>query len=108
MRTITATVNASVYGGYTTPDELMNTEPEQAISRINLSADIPDGWVKVGTATVTVTFDDDNTITGNLIDSLNAKKSKTLADAQVEANAIEQKIQSLLAIEYKPCATTEG
>ena len=102
MRTITATVNASVYGGYTTPEELMNTEPEQAISRINLSADIPDGWVKVGTASVTVTFDDDSTITGNLIDSLNAKKSKTLADAQVEANAIEQKIQSLMAIEYRP------
>ena len=108
MRTITATVNASVFGGYATPDELIQQDPEQAVSRINLQSDVPDGWVKVGTATVTVTFDDDNTITGNLIDSLNAKKSKTLADAQVEANAIEQKIQSLLAIEYKPCQTTEG
>ena len=101
MRTITATVNASVYGGYTTPEELIRQDPDQAVSRINLSADVPAGWVKVGTATVTVTFDDDNTITGNLIDLLNAKKSKTLADAQVEANAIEQKIQSLMAIEYK-------
>ena len=101
MRTITATVNASVYGGYTTPDELILQDPDQAISRINLSADVPDGWVKVGTASVTVTFDDDNTITGNLIDSLKAKTAKTLADAQVEANAIDQKIQSLLAIEYK-------
>ena len=102
MRTINATVNASVYGGYTTPDELIRQDPDQAVSRVNLSADVPDGWVKIGTATVTVTFDDDNTITGNLIDSLKAKKAKTLADAQVEANAIEQKIQSLLAIEYKP------
>ena len=102
MKTITATVNASVFGGYTTPEELIRQDPEQAVSRINLSADVPDGWVKVGTATVTVTFDDDNTITGNLIDSLRAKKSKTLADAQVEANAIEQKIQSLMAIEYRP------
>lgn len=101
MRTITATVNASVYGGYTTPDELILQDPDQAVSRVNLSADVPYGWVKVGTATVTVTFDDDNTITGNLIDSLNEKKAKTLADAQVEANAIEQKIQSLMAIEYK-------
>ena len=102
MRTITATVNASVYGGYTTPDELISQDPDQAVSRVNLSADVPDGWVKIGTATVTVTFDDDKTITGNLIDSLKAKKSKTLADAQVEANAIEQKIQSLMAIEYRP------
>lgn len=102
MRTITATVNASVFGGYATPDELIQQDPEQAVSRVNLSADVPDGWVKVGTATVTVTFDDDNTITGNLIDLLKAKKSKTLADAQVEANAIEQKIQSLMAIEYRP------
>ena len=102
MRTITATVNASVYGGYTTPDELILQDPDQAISRINLSADVPDGWVKVGTASVTVTFDDDNTITGNLIDSLNEKKAKTLADAQLEANAIKQKIQSLMAIEYRP------
>ena len=81
---------------------MIRQDPDQAVSRVNLSADVPDGWVKVGTATVTVTFDDDNTITGNLIDSLNAKKSKTLADAQVEANAIEQKIQSLMAIEYRP------
>ena len=102
MKTITATVNASVFGGYTTPEELIRQDPEQAVSRVNLSADVPDGWVKVGTATVTVTFDDDNTITGNLIDSLNEKKAKTLADAQVEANAIEQKIQSLMAIEYRP------
>ena len=102
MRTITATVNASVYGGYTTPEELIRQDPDQAVSSVNLSADVPDGWVKVGTATVTVTFDDDNKITGNLIDSLKAKKSKTLADAQVEANAIEQKIQSLMAIEYRP------
>ena len=101
MRTITATVNASVYGGYTTPEELIRQDPDQAVSRVNLSADVPDGWVKVGTAIVTVTFDDDNTITGNLIDSLKEKKAKTLADAQVEANAIEQKIQSLMAIEYK-------
>ena len=108
MRTITATVNASVFGGYATPDELIQQDPEQAVSRINLQSDVPDGWVKVGIATVTVTFDDDNTITGNMIDSLKAKKSKTLADAQVEANAIEQKIQSLMAIEYKPCQTTEG
>ena len=98
MRTTTPTVHASVYGGYTTPEELIRQDPDQAVSRVNLSADVPYGWVKVGTATVTVTFDDDNTITGNLIDSLKEKKSKTLADAQVEANAIEQKIQSLLAI----------
>ena len=102
MRTITATVNASVFGGYATPDELIQQDPEQAVSRINLQSDVPDGWVKVGIATVTVTFDDDNTITGNMIDLLMAKKSKTLADAQVEANAIEQKMQSLLAIEYRP------
>ena len=108
MRTITATVNASVFGGYATPDELIKQDPEQAVSRINLQSDVPDGWVKVGTATVTVTFDDDNTITGSLIETLKAKKAKTLADAQVEENAIEQKIQSLLAIEYRPCQTTEG
>lgn len=50
MRTITATVNASVYGGYTTPEELIRQDPEQSISRINLQADVPDGWVKVGRA----------------------------------------------------------
>ena len=101
MRTITAEVNASVFGGYATPDELMKMAPEDAVGRLCATKDIPDGWVKVGTATVTVTFDDDNAITGNLIDSLKATKEKTLADAQYEANQIEQKIQSLLAIEYK-------
>ena len=102
MKTITATVNASVFGGYATPDELMSKDPREAIGRICMTAVVPDEWVKIGTATVTVTFDDNNTITGNMIETLKAKKAKTLADAHAEANAIEQKIQSLLAIEYRP------
>lgn len=102
MRTITATVNASVFGGYATPEELISQDPEQSISRINLQADVPDGWVKVGTATVTVELLSDADQLTNQLAMLEEAERRVKADAQAKLNEIEGQRQRLLAIEYKP------
>lgn len=57
-------------------------------------------WIKVGTAEVVVTLDDDDTVRENLVDSLRKEKSKVLAEAQAKATQIEDRIQSLLAISW--------
>lgn len=58
------------------------------------------GWTKIGTAEITITFDDDDTVRENLVASLKAQKAEVLATAQAEATRIEERIQSLLAIEF--------
>lgn len=58
------------------------------------------GWTKIGTAEIAVTFDDDDTVRENLVASLKAKKAEVLATAQAEATRIEERIQSILAIEW--------
>lgn len=60
-----------------------------------------DGYVMVGTAEITVTLLDRKDMTVGAVKSLRAKKAKILAEAQREATRIEERIQSLLAIEYE-------
>ena len=104
MRTITAEIQAFIpdrYGHYTPYQMINEMKPEEALNCMMFYTNPISNWTKVGKATITVTFDEDDTIVNNMVDTLKAKKSKVLADAQVEANAIDQKIQSLLAIEQK-------
>ena len=61
-----------------------------------------EGYTLVGTAEVTVTFLDKNTMVNSHIASLKKQKSKVLAEAQVAANQIEEQIQSLLALPAPP------
>lgn len=60
------------------------------------------GWVKVGTAEITVTIESADTIIANKIVALGNEKASILARAQKQATEIEGQIQQLLAIEYKP------
>ena len=60
-----------------------------------------DGYVMVGTAEITVTLLDRKDMTVGAEKSLRAEKAKILAEAQREATRIEERIQSLLAIEYE-------
>jgi len=55
-------------------------------------------WVKVGTAEVTVTLETDANITNGAITALRAEQQQVRADAEVKAQQIEQRIQTLLAI----------
>ncbi|WP_442592515.1 hypothetical protein ACSBPU_13010 [Parapusillimonas sp. JC17] len=56
------------------------------------------GWVRLGTATITVDVPDEDAIRLGYVETLKAKKAQVLADAQREVVKIEEKIQSLLAI----------
>lgn len=60
-----------------------------------------DGYVMVGHAEITVELIDRKTMTAGAVQSLRAEKSRVLAEAQREATRIEERIQSLLAIEYE-------
>ena len=55
-------------------------------------------WIKVGTAEITVTLSTDADITNSAIAALRAEQQTIRADAEVNVQQIEQRIQSLLAI----------
>lgn len=100
MRTITGTITAFLTDTHKdlTPAMLIAAKPETALSSISFyHRDIP-GWTKIGTAEITVTFDDDDEIIGNMVESLKAEKQKLQADTQVAINKIDERIQSLLAL----------
>lgn len=55
-------------------------------------------WVKVGTAEITVTLETDANITNGAITALRAEQQQVRADAEMKAQQIERRIQTLLAI----------
>lgn len=109
MKTITGTLNAYVTD-YRMEKYLRELEAvkagkgdeNQLINAIEftLTDMSSEGWTKIGRAEITVTFDDDDTVRENLVASLKAQKAEVLATAQAEATRIEERIQSLLAIEW--------
>ena len=100
MRQITATVQAYI-SQYNSVKSLMNTSQENAISQVMLTERTLDGWVLIGSATVTLNVADDDTINGRLVETLREVQTSIKADAQKRVTEIEQQIQSLLAIESK-------
>ena len=100
MRQITATVQAYI-SQYNSVKSLMNTSQENAISQVMLTERPLDGWVLIGSATVTLNVADDDTINGRLVETLREVQTSIKADAQKRVTEIEQQIQSLLAIESK-------
>ena len=55
-------------------------------------------WIKVGTAEVTLTLETDADITNNAIAALRVEQQQVRADAEIKAQKIERRIQTLLAI----------
>ena len=103
MRTLTATtkVFASEYSGIG-PKELVEWTDEQLADRMiySRSGDM-DGWTQIGTATVSVELLESEQVIACAVESLKAELQKTLADAEVKANMIREKIQNLLCLENK-------
>lgn len=58
------------------------------------------GWVNVGKAHIVVDMAEDEVIRENAVLSLKEQRKTILAEAQMKAMAIDEKIQNLLAIEY--------
>lgn len=100
MREITATVPAYMFK-FASVDELMNENPQKAITLIAIGGVGSEDWVWIGSAIVTVEIADDDEIKAGLIESLKDAKKKIQASAEKSITEIDSKIQSLLAIEYK-------
>ena len=104
MRTLTATtkVFASEYSGIG-PKELETWEDEQLADRLIYSrtGGNMDGWTQIGTATVSVTLFESEQVIACAVEGLKAELQETLADAEVKANMIREKIQNLLCLENK-------
>lgn len=104
MKTITATVPAWITNQWTTLDSLSKCSAERVVSDIAFykpNGSAPDGWVKVGMAEVTVTFDAREQVVSNQVAMLRAAKQKVQADAELALNQLEGQIQSLLCLEHK-------
>lgn len=105
MRTVTATVPAWITSDYFDPKLLIDGDPVIVISGLTFhgTSDMTGvGWVRCGTAEITLTIHDENEVIGNKIAALKATKTAILAKAEAEATRLEGKIQELLCIEYKP------
>lgn len=57
-----------------------------------------EGWTEIGTATITVTLADPDTVVANEIASLQQQLQRERAESQVRQNAITDRISKLLAI----------
>lgn len=103
-RTITATVPAWITSNSFDPRKLIDGKAEEIIGALYYSlSDMTDcGWIKCGTAEITLTIHDEKEIVSNKIGALKAEKAAVLADAEAKARRIEGMIQELLCIEYKP------
>ena len=104
MRTITATMPAWLTNDYTPPEELETGDPDRVASILAYypkNCD-PIRWIQVGTAKIEVTLIDREELIANKANSLRAEIQKVRADAVVKENALTEKLNSLLAITYKP------
>lgn len=105
-RKITATVPAWITNDYFDPKTLVDGEPVKVVGDLHYCAPEADmtgyGWVKVGTAEITLTIDDPREVINNKVDALQAQKRSVMAEAQMKLNKIEGQIQELLCIEHKP------
>ena len=96
MRTITGTIGAWL------SSHNLNADPNDFENLFFSVSDMTNiGWVKVGTAYVTVELLSDTDLMTEQLSMLNEAERRVKADAQAKLNEIEGQRQRLLAIEYK-------
>lgn len=105
MRTVTADVAAWITNETTSPEFLLTGEPADVIGTLyfhNFDGCIPDGWVKAGDATVTLTLVGERELINNKAAKLRVEINKVQADAEIRINELKGKLQNLLAITCQP------
>lgn len=103
MRTVTGTLKVYLSDLSTlTPADLVTGSADKLLKRLNYYDHPVAGWTQVGEATISVTLMDENEIIGNAVVALKQEIQKTQADAEVKCNHLREKINNLLAIEFKP------
>ena len=96
MKTITGTAGAWLISAF------IDRDPEEFCNLHITDSDMTEcGWVRVGTASVTVDLLSDADKLTNQLALLNEAERRVKADAQSKLNEIEGQRQRLLAIEYK-------
>lgn len=98
MKTITGKTKAWLTQ-FGSPDELLG-DPNNAVGAVAYqSQDMTSaGWTFVGNATITFECADNDTLIINKVAALRGELQSVRAKAEVEAGALELKIQKLLAI----------
>jgi len=92
------TINAFITNSYTTPEDIAKREdPLDSMSYYSGDLEI-DGWVKVGTAEITVTMHDNSKVLQGMVDAIDKHIQTTYAEAESKINLLKQKKQELLAI----------
>lgn len=105
MTTLTATIPAWLTSGQDMPHDESDVERAASVFTYWKPHDenyLPDGWVQVGTAEITITFKDQQSIVSGQIDVLNEAKKRIKSETQQKLNAIDEQIGRLTCLEYKP------
>lgn len=107
MRTVTAQVNAYVANQFTSIDDLYNGPPTEVINALKFYYKedpklVPDCWVLAGTAEVTLTLNDPDSLIESKVESIKTELKKEMAESEIKCNRFREQIQQLLAITYKP------
>jgi hypothetical protein len=97
MTIYSGTLNAFITDNYRTIADIK--EHKNTVSQLfyTSSNEMLD-WTKVGTAEVTLTFDDESKIVAGMINSIDKQIQDTYAEAESKINLLKEKKQSLLAI----------
>ena len=99
MAKITGRTKVWITGEYYGPDDIKRDGPK-CVGRLtycehDMSAS---GWSYIGTAEITLDLVDDKIMVDNKIETLRAEVKSIKAKAEMQATALEGKIQQLLAI----------
>ncbi len=88
-------------------DELKRLDGNEIAERVNFLYDRDHGgsdWVRIGSATVTFTLDDDKTVVANQVAGLRGNLKRMRAEHQRQQALLEDRIQQLLALENEVTA----
>jgi hypothetical protein len=107
MKTRTITSKADAYTarwGPSSEDLLTLTDATELYFLAVGAMHAPEGWSKVGTATITVEIADTDALIANKVESLKAELQAHRSNSQVKENELQDKISKLLAITYEATA----
>ena len=107
-RVVTATVDAYLIQGFG-PEYLRKSDDEVINSLVFYQGDcIPDSWVLVGNAQITVALINTDAVNEKLVKCWRAEQTEIRGNAEARFVALEAKIQNLLAISMDPPARAAG
>lgn len=104
MKTISS--QATAWMTSATDLRFLDSNPEAVIGTLGYTTGETDmtahGWIPVGNAEIKISFLEKGDLLMGQIDALRKQQQNVRDKAEMQANRIEQQIQSLLAISYEP------